>query len=79
MHREDGQLQILLEGLQRFRVRRWVTEKPPLSAAAQYFPERMQPDDGDAQKAYARITSYNVCYTKLLRMPNSRHVCRTFR
>ncbi len=53
VHREDGQLQILLEGLQRFRVRRWVTEKPPLSAAAQYFPERMQPDDGDAQKAYA--------------------------
>ncbi|MGE0622168.1 MAG: endopeptidase La [Pseudomonadales bacterium] len=53
VHREDGQLQILLEGLQRFRVRRWVTDKPPLSVAAQYFPERLQDDDGDAQKAYA--------------------------
>ena len=52
VHREDDQLQILLEGLQRFRVRRWVTEEPPLSAAAQYFPERVQADD-DAQKAYA--------------------------
>lgn len=52
VHREDDQLQILLEGLQRFRVRRWITEKPPLSAAAQYFPERVQADD-DAQKAYA--------------------------
>ncbi len=52
VHREDDQLQILLEGLQRFRVRRWVTEAPPLSAAAQYFPERVQADD-DAQKAYA--------------------------
>ncbi|TNF89807.1 MAG: endopeptidase La [Gammaproteobacteria bacterium] len=52
VHREDDQLQILLEGLQRFRVRRWVTETPPLSAAAQYFPERVQADD-EAQKAYA--------------------------
>ncbi len=52
VHREDEQLQILLEGLQRFRVRRWVTETPPLSVAAQYFPERAQADD-EAQKAYA--------------------------
>ncbi len=52
VHREDNQLQILLEGLQRFRVRRWVTQTPPLSAAAQYFPERLQSDD-EAQKAYA--------------------------
>ena len=52
IHREDEQLQILLEGLQRFRVRRWVTETPPLSVAAQYFPERVQADD-EAQKAYA--------------------------
>ena len=52
IHREDEQLQILLEGLQRFRVRRWVTETPPLSVAAQYFPERVQADD-DAKKAYA--------------------------
>jgi ATP-dependent Lon protease len=40
VHREEDQLQILLEGLQRFRVRRWVSEKPPFSVAAQYFPER---------------------------------------
>ncbi|MGD8417219.1 MAG: endopeptidase La [Pseudomonadales bacterium] len=52
VHREDDQLQILLEGLQRFRVRRWVSDKPPFSAAAQYFPERAQSGDDD-EKAYA--------------------------
>ncbi len=53
VHREESQLQILLEGLQRFRVRRWVTDVPPLSAAAQYFPERAGGQDEEAQKAYA--------------------------
>jgi len=52
VHREDDQLQILLEGLQRFRVRRWVNEAPPFLVAAQYFPERAPADD-EAQKAYA--------------------------
>jgi ATP-dependent Lon protease len=52
VHREDGQLQILLEGLQRFRIRRWISETPPFTVAAQYFPERVQSDE-DAQKAYA--------------------------
>jgi ATP-dependent Lon protease len=52
VHREDDQLQILLEGLQRFRIRRWVSETPPFTVAAQYFPERAQVND-DAQKAYA--------------------------
>nr|BAH89744.1 ATP-dependent protease La [uncultured bacterium]BAH90538.1 ATP-dependent protease La [uncultured bacterium] len=52
VHREDDQLQILLEGLQRFRIRRWVTDTPPLTVAARYFPERTGSDD-EAQKAYA--------------------------
>jgi len=52
VHREGGQLQILLEGLQRFRVRRWVQEAPPLLANAQYFPERTR-RDVETEKAYA--------------------------
>jgi ATP-dependent Lon protease len=52
VHREDDQLQILLEGLQRFRIRRWVSDTPPFTVAAQYFPERVKAED-DAQKAYA--------------------------
>ena len=52
IHQEDNQLQILLEGLQRFRIRRWVTTSPPFTVAARYFPER-HTDDEDAHKAYA--------------------------
>ncbi len=52
VHSEDDQLQILLEGLQRFRVRRWISEKPPLMVNARYFPERLQ-THGTNQKAYA--------------------------
>jgi ATP-dependent Lon protease len=52
VHREGDQLQILLEGLQRFRVRRWINETPPLTVDAQYFPDRAQAH-GDDQKAYA--------------------------
>lgn len=56
VHREGDQLQVLLEGLQRFRVRQWLRETPPLLANVQYFPERATPSDkrdGEAQKAYA--------------------------
>jgi ATP-dependent Lon protease len=50
--REGSQLQILLEGLQRFRVRQWIRQSPPLLANVQYFPERGQ-GDTETQKAYA--------------------------
>ena len=52
VHREGGQLQILLEGLQRFRVRRWVNQSPPFAVNAQYFPEHARAE-GDTEKAYA--------------------------
>jgi ATP-dependent Lon protease len=50
--REGTQLQVLLEGLQRFRVRRWVQDAPPLLVNAQYFPERSS-RDAESEKAYA--------------------------
>lgn len=52
VHHEGTQLQVLLEGLQRFRVRRWIRSSLPLTASAQYFPERSE-SDGEARKAYA--------------------------
>ncbi|MBX3705214.1 MAG: endopeptidase La [Pseudomonadales bacterium] len=52
VHREGEQLQVLLEGVQRFRVRQWLHEQTPLLAAVQYFPERPEPRS-EEQKAYA--------------------------
>ncbi len=52
VHRDGDVLQVLLEGLQRFRVRQWSHDRPPLLASVQYLPDR-----GDSQsleqKAYA--------------------------
>lgn len=48
------QTHVLLEGLQRFRVRQWVKEKPPMAAAVQYFPAGENVERSSAEeKAYA--------------------------
>ncbi len=52
IHREGEQLQVLLEGMQRFRVRHWLRESTPLMANVQYYPERAEPRS-EEQKAYA--------------------------
>jgi ATP-dependent Lon protease len=57
VHRAEEQLHLLLEGLQRFRVRGWVRSELPMMANVRYFPERasVDPQASDAQtlKAYA--------------------------
>ncbi len=52
VHREGAQLQVLLEGLRRFRVRQWVSTSPPLAVNAQYFPDRLDVHS-EEEKAYA--------------------------
>jgi ATP-dependent Lon protease len=52
VHREGSQVQILLEGLQRFSVRQWVSETPPLTANARYHPDRSEVQT-EEHKAYA--------------------------
>ncbi len=52
VHREGEQLQVLLEGLQRFQVRKWVSEETPLTASVRYFPEP-QKSQSSEQTAYA--------------------------
>ncbi|MCZ6888071.1 MAG: endopeptidase La [Gammaproteobacteria bacterium] len=54
IHSEGAQLQVLLEGLQRFRVRNWVRSEPPLVAAVQYFP------DHHAEQGHADVKAYAV-------------------
>ncbi len=52
VHREGDQLQVLLEGLQRFQVRKWVSGEIPLTASVRYFPEARQ-SQTEQETAYA--------------------------
>ena len=52
VHREGSQIQILLEGLQRFSVSQWLADKPPLLASARYYPNHPSAQT-EEQKAYA--------------------------
>jgi len=36
---QDGRMQVLLEGLQRFQVSEWLNTRPPFTARVRYFPE----------------------------------------
>ncbi|WP_177428453.1 LON peptidase substrate-binding domain-containing protein, partial [Candidatus Venteria ishoeyi] len=49
--KEDDKLQILVEGLQRFRIESWVTQKQPLVIQPHYYPEEKH-DKVDELKAY---------------------------
>ncbi|MDH3588056.1 MAG: endopeptidase La [Gammaproteobacteria bacterium] len=39
VQRADDQLQVLLEGVQRFRIGEWISRKQPYTASVTYFPE----------------------------------------
>ena len=52
IQQHEDQLQVLLEGLQRFRIRRFQSKALPLWVEAQYFPERRS-DYSEEEKAYA--------------------------
>jgi ATP-dependent Lon protease len=53
VHQAEDQLQVLLEGLQRFRVKTWVSKEVPLAATVDYFPERHTERPNEELKAYA--------------------------
>ncbi len=50
--RVDGKLQVLMEGLQRFRVTEWIGKQAPFTAQVRYFPEQNYDEQPDI-KAYA--------------------------
>ena len=49
---QDGQLQVLVEGIQRFRITSWAHKTHPLAASVHYLSNRPD-DDSDDTKAYA--------------------------
>ena len=51
VHQEGDQIQVLLEGLQRFSVRKWINERGPFTASIRHHPHRHM-DQKDDQKAY---------------------------
>lgn len=53
VQRQGDQLHVLLEGIERFQVRNWLTEAPPLNAQVRYFPAMEVPADDVEVKAYA--------------------------
>jgi ATP-dependent Lon protease len=50
--KQDGRLQVLLEGVQRFRVTEWLSKTPPFTARVRYFPEERYEEVPEI-KAYA--------------------------
>ncbi|MEE9421585.1 MAG: LON peptidase substrate-binding domain-containing protein, partial [Gammaproteobacteria bacterium] len=48
----DGRMQVLLEGVQRFKITKWITSKAPFSARVEYFAEEKYKEIPDI-KAYA--------------------------
>jgi len=75
VHQQDGQLQVLVECLQRFRISGWVSREPPFSARVDYLPEPSGPPD-EQIKAYAmavintikELLPLNPLYVEELRM-----------
>jgi ATP-dependent Lon protease len=39
VQKDEGKLQVLVEGLQRFRIERWTSKQPPYRARVSYYPE----------------------------------------
>ncbi|MEZ5597836.1 MAG: endopeptidase La [Pseudomonadales bacterium] len=60
VHRDGEVLHLLLEGLQRFRVRQWSRTEPPLLASVQYFPDR-------TDKPAAEQTAYAVAIINIIK------------
>jgi ATP-dependent Lon protease len=52
VQKDAGKLQVLVEGLQRFRIERWVSKHPPYSVRVSYYPET-QYEHVSEVKAYA--------------------------
>ncbi len=52
IQQHEGQLQVLLEGLQRFRIRNWISGQVPYVVQAQYFPDPPTEHPSEV-KAYA--------------------------
>jgi len=68
-----GNLQFIAQGLERFKIKKFLSDKPPFAAEVEYFPESR--DDEDKVKAYAisiisnikQLLSLNPLYSEELK------------
>ncbi len=75
VHEQEGQLQVLVECLQRFRIDGWVRRSAPFTTRVDYLPEPSGPPDAEV-KAYAmavintikELLPLNPLYVEELRM-----------
>lgn len=51
--RAEGKIQFVAEGITRFRVKEWISGRPPFVARVEYVPETRQATSGEEIKAYA--------------------------
>lgn len=51
-HREDGKVQFIAQGIQRFRVKKWISKEIPFVAQVEYFEESVV-DKSDEVRAYS--------------------------
>ncbi|WP_026879296.1 LON peptidase substrate-binding domain-containing protein [Ignatzschineria larvae] len=51
-HREDGKVQFIAQGIQRFRVKKWISKEIPFVAQVEYFDEAII-DKSDEVRAYS--------------------------
>ena len=69
----DGNLQFIAQGLERFKIKKFLSDKPPFVAEVEYFPESNE--DEDKVKAYAisiisnikQLLSLNPLYSEELK------------
>lgn len=69
----EGNLQFIAQGLERFKIKKFLSDKPPFVAEVEYFPESK--DDEDKVKAYAisiisnikQLLSLNPLYSEELK------------
>jgi ATP-dependent Lon protease len=67
VQKDEGKLQVLVEGLQRFRIERWVSKHPPYTVRTSYYPET-QYEHVSEVKAYAELVPLNPLYGEELKV-----------
>ncbi len=73
--RHSGKIQFIAEGLQRFRIRRWISREPPFEVEVEYPSEQPAAGETDELRAYAvaiinslkELTPLNPLYSEELR------------
>jgi len=64
---DDGSLQVIVQGLERFRIKEWITEQPYLKAKIELIPDIIpQPIDGEKDNDSGRLLEMEALKRNLL-------------